>query len=108
MPLGSGGAGERPAMLFLLSADGGGDVGKLATLFIAGDRGVDLGAVGRALRLEPSTVRLNGHFLSRSPDFVSSVTWGSLISFFASRGFPSGSSGSDAVVVQGKPAATQG
>ncbi|XP_073098894.1 uncharacterized protein [Elaeis guineensis] len=66
------------------------------------------GAVGRALGLDPSTVRLNGHFLSRSPDLVSSVTWGSLLSFFASRGFPSGSSDGDAVVVQGKPAATRG
>ncbi|KAG1363439.1 hypothetical protein COCNU_11G002660 [Cocos nucifera] len=108
MPLGSGSFGERPAMLFLLSTDGGGNVGKLATLLIAGDRGVDLGAVGRALGLDPSTVRLNGHFLSRSPDLVSSVTWRSLLSFFASRGFPSGSSDRDAVLVQGKPAATQG
>ncbi|XP_008794611.2 LOW QUALITY PROTEIN: uncharacterized protein LOC103710593 [Phoenix dactylifera] len=110
MPLGSGGAGERPAKLFLFAAasGGGGIVGRLATLFVSADRGVDLGAVGRALGLDPSTVRLNGHFLSRGPDLVSSVTWGSLLSFFASRGFPSGRSDHDAVVVQGKSAATQG
>lgn len=106
MPFESGGAGARPTKLFLSSAGNRG--GKLATLLVAGDRGVDLGAVGRALGLDPSTVRLNGYFLSRGPDLVSSVTWGSLCSFFISRGFPSGGSDHDAVVVQGKPAANQG
>ncbi|KAJ6792233.1 Uncharacterized protein M6B38_240405 [Iris pallida] len=71
-----------------------------------GGAGVDLGAVGRALGLDPASVRLNGHYLSRGPDHVSTVTWASLLSFFSSRGFPAGDSDRRPVLVQGRPGPT--
>ncbi|XP_074568804.1 uncharacterized protein LOC141825313 [Curcuma longa] len=92
----------RISKLFVCSADSPGN-GKLAAIPVSDDGGVDLGAVGRALRLEPSSVRLNGRFVSRGPDLVSSLTWGSLLDFFACRGLPLGASELDPVVVQGKP-----
>ncbi|KAG0480921.1 hypothetical protein HPP92_011779 [Vanilla planifolia] len=67
------------------------------------DAGVDLGAVGRVLGIESSSVRLNGHFVSRGLDLVSTLSWESLLSFFATRGHPVGSSLVDAIVVEGKP-----
>ncbi|XP_042435607.1 uncharacterized protein LOC122021552 [Zingiber officinale] len=92
----------RIGKFFVRTADSPGG-GKLAAIPVSTDGGVDLGAVGRALGLEPSSVRLNGHFVSRGPDFVSSLTWGSLLDFFACRGLPHGASELDPVVVQGKP-----
>ncbi|PKA54888.1 hypothetical protein AXF42_Ash000723 [Apostasia shenzhenica] len=53
--------------------------------------------------MEPSSVRLNGHFISRGADFVSSLSWNSLLGFFAARGLPSGSSFSEPILVHGKP-----
>ncbi|XP_072991872.1 uncharacterized protein [Typha latifolia] len=87
--------------LLLIPAGGG----KPAAIAVSGDGGVDLGAVGRAVGLEPSSVRLNGYFLSRGADLVSGLTWASLLSFFSARGLPSGVSGGDPIAVQGKPAA---
>ncbi|KAK8946493.1 hypothetical protein KSP39_PZI006783 [Platanthera zijinensis] len=72
------------------------------TIPIRGGAGVNLGAIGWALGLEPSTVRLNGYFLSRGTDFVSSLPWNSLLSFFAARGLPDGESPLDSILVQGK------
>ncbi|KAK1259865.1 hypothetical protein QJS04_geneDACA020771 [Acorus gramineus] len=72
------------------------------------ERGVDLGEVGRVFGLDPASVKLNGHFLSRGPDLVSrSVTWSSLLSYFSGRGFPDGRSVDRAVVVDGKPISQQ-
>ncbi|KAL2319264.1 hypothetical protein Fmac_028233 [Flemingia macrophylla] len=60
---------------------------------------IDLGSISRAFGLDPSTVRLNGHFISRGVDLVaSSVTWHSLLSFFSSKGFATAS----AILVTGK------
>ncbi|KAI0529525.1 hypothetical protein KFK09_002077 [Dendrobium nobile] len=75
---------------------------------VRGSAGVDLGSVGRALGLEPSTVRLNGHFISRGTDLISSLSWKSVLSFFAARGLPAGGSLLDSIVVQGKPTANTG
>ncbi|KAK1306430.1 hypothetical protein QJS10_CPA10g01549 [Acorus calamus] len=72
------------------------------------ERGVNLGEVGRVFGLDPASVKLNGHFLSRGPDLVSrSVTWSSLLSYFSGRGFPDGRSVDRAVVVDGKPISQQ-
>uniref|UniRef100_A0ACD5XDA2 Uncharacterized protein n=1 Tax=Avena sativa TaxID=4498 RepID=A0ACD5XDA2_AVESA len=66
--------------------------------------GVDLAQVGRALGLDPATVRLNGYFLSRGSGHVSlSVTWGALLAFFAARGLPTGAGPAAPVSVHGKP-----
>ncbi|XP_020084773.1 uncharacterized protein LOC109707702 [Ananas comosus] len=65
---------------------------------------VDLGLVGRALGLDPATVRLNGYFLSRGSEThaSSSLTWGSLLSFFAARALPCGASPAAPLAVHGK------
>jgi len=64
---------------------------------------IDLGSIAKAFGLDPSTLRLNGYFISRGVDLISfSVTWDSLLSFFSSRGFSTGKSNHDAIVVTGK------
>lgn len=98
---------ERIIKLFVCSGDSPGS-GKLTAIPVSADGGVDLGAVGCALGLEPSSVRLNGRFVSRGPDLISSLTWGSLLGFFACRGLPVGASELDPVVVQGKPSIVPG
>ena len=72
--------------------------------FVAWDEHrLDLGSISRAFSLDPSTLRLNGHFIGRGADLVaSSVTWKSLLCFFSSRGLPAGSSDADAIIVDGK------
>ncbi|KAI6694450.1 hypothetical protein NL676_022160 [Syzygium grande] len=68
-----------------------------------GDQLLDLGSIARAFGLDPATLKLNGHFVSRGADLVSpSVTWRSLLSFFSSKGLPTGGGGGGAVVVDGK------
>ncbi|KAL5562118.1 hypothetical protein UlMin_031865 [Ulmus minor] len=64
---------------------------------------LDLGAIARSFGLDPSTLRLNGHFISRGVDLVSpSVTWKSLLSFFSAKGLSTGKDNTDALVVDGK------
>eukprot|EP00268_Persea_americana_P028050 TRINITY_DN27287_c0_g1_i2.p1 TRINITY_DN27287_c0_g1~~TRINITY_DN27287_c0_g1_i2.p1 ORF type:complete len:242 (-),score=45.32 TRINITY_DN27287_c0_g1_i2:202-927(-) len=78
---------------------------KLVPFVALEDHGLDMGTIAQTFGLDPSTLRLNGHFLSRGANLISSVTWNSLLSFFAARGFSTGSSDRDAVVVDGKPCA---
>ncbi|KAH1205674.1 hypothetical protein GmHk_16G046323 [Glycine max] len=67
------------------------------------DQRIDLGFVARAFGLDPSSLRLNSHFIGRGVDLVaSSVTWKSLLSFFSSKGLPTGKDQRDALVVTGK------
>ena len=66
------------------------------------DQCIDIGSIATIFGLEPSTVKLNGHFLSRGLDLVSSVTWNSLLSFFSAKRLPIGGSDDDALVVDGK------
>ncbi|XP_021649671.2 uncharacterized protein LOC110642051 isoform X1 [Hevea brasiliensis] len=67
------------------------------------DQKLDLGLIARALGLEPSTLKLNGHFISRGVDLVSSsVTWRSLLKFFSAKGLSTGKDDKDAVIVHGK------
>ncbi|XVF32179.1 hypothetical protein REPUB_Repub17cG0059600 [Reevesia pubescens] len=66
---------------------------------------LDLGSIARAFELDPSTVKLNGHFISRGVDLVSSsVTWRSLLSFFSSKDLSTGTDDDDkgALIVDGK------
>ncbi|KAH0633553.1 hypothetical protein KY284_036339 [Solanum tuberosum] len=49
---------------------------------------LDLGSIARIFGLDPLTLKINGHFISKGVDFIaSSVTWKSLLSFFSARGF---------------------
>ncbi|CAM0884351.1 unnamed protein product [Alopecurus aequalis] len=82
-----------------------GSAAAVAIVTVVGGDGVDLAQVGRALGLEPASVRLNGYFLSRGSDHVSlSVTWGALLAFFAARGLPTGADSAASVAVHGRPA----
>ncbi|KAG8081663.1 hypothetical protein GUJ93_ZPchr0019g2668 [Zizania palustris] len=74
-----------------------------AAIAVEGGGGVDLARVGRALGLDPATIRLNGYYISRGPGHVSSaVTWRSLLDFFAARGLPTGADPAAPVAVHGK------
>ena len=76
---------------------------KLAEVVAWEDQRIDLGSISRAFGLDPSTLRLNGHFISRGLDLIaSSLTWNSLLSFFSSKGFSTGKHQSDALLVTGK------
>ncbi|KAI3886761.1 hypothetical protein MKX03_014013 [Papaver bracteatum] len=67
------------------------------------DENLDLGLIANTFGLEPSTIKINNHFISRGIDFVSSsVTWKSLLSFFASRGLATGSNEHDVIVIDGR------
>ncbi|KNA21179.1 hypothetical protein SOVF_045670 [Spinacia oleracea] len=76
---------------------------KVAEIMAWEDQRLDLGKIARVFGLEPETLKLNGHFISRGVDLIaSSVTWRSLLSFFCSKGLSTGTDSSDALVVDGK------
>ncbi|KAJ1427966.1 hypothetical protein SESBI_09358 [Sesbania bispinosa] len=76
---------------------------KVAQLVAWDEQKIDLGSIARAFGLDPSTLRLNGHFISRGVDLISSsVTWKSLLSFFSAKGLSTGKHNRDALVVTGK------
>ncbi|XP_027337833.1 uncharacterized protein LOC113851523 [Abrus precatorius] len=76
---------------------------KVTELVAWDEQKIDLGLISRAFGLDPSTLRLNGHFISRGVDLISSsVTWNSLLSFFSSKGLSTGKDHSDALLVTGK------
>lgn len=61
---------------------------KVTQLVVWDEQKIDLGSIARAFGLDPITLRLNGHFISRGVDLISSsVTWNSLLSFFSAKGF---------------------
>ncbi|CAA7013922.1 unnamed protein product [Microthlaspi erraticum] len=67
------------------------------------DQKLDFKAIAAAFELEPSTVKLNGHFISRGIDLLATcVTWQSLLAFFSARGFSTGEDESGALFVDGK------
>lgn len=74
----------------------------IAPFLASDDHRIDIGSIATIFGLEPSSLKLNGHFLSRGLDLVSSVTWKSLLSFFSAKRLPIGSSDLDALVVDGK------
>ncbi|XP_061362731.1 uncharacterized protein LOC133306427 [Gastrolobium bilobum] len=64
---------------------------------------IDLGFIARVFGIDPSTLKLNGHFISRGMDLISSsVTWKSLLSFFSAKGLSTGKDYTDPLVVTGK------
>ncbi|GLU03843.1 hypothetical protein SLE2022_210180 [Rubroshorea leprosula] len=78
-------------------------VSKLVQFVAWEEQKLDLGSIARSFGLDPSTVKLNGHFISRGVDLVSaSVTWRSLLSFFSAKGLSTGSNNRDALIVDGK------
>ena len=78
-------------------------VSKLVRFVTWDGQKLDLGSIARAFGLDPSTVKLNGHFISRGVDLVSSsVTWRSLLSFFSSKGLSTGTDEKGTLIVDGK------
>lgn len=76
---------------------------KLVPVVAWKDERIDLGHIARTFGIEPATLKLNGHFISRGADLIaSSVTWKSLLSFFSARGISIGASHSDVIIVDGK------
>ncbi|XP_011089083.1 uncharacterized protein LOC105170146 [Sesamum indicum] len=92
-----GGEGKTRIKLFCPS------VSKIVQIIACDEQKLDLGSIARAFGLDPNTLKLNGHFISRGVDLVaSSVTWKSLIGFFSARGLSTGANDSDALLVDGK------
>ncbi|XP_042516176.1 uncharacterized protein LOC122090606 isoform X1 [Macadamia integrifolia] len=76
---------------------------KLIPLVAVEEQRLDLGSIARTFGLDPASLKLNGHFVSRGVDLISSsVTWKSLLSFFSSRGLSTGANDADALIVDGK------
>ncbi|KAJ4969311.1 hypothetical protein NE237_016012 [Protea cynaroides] len=76
---------------------------KLVPLVVVEEQRLDLGSIARTFGLDPATLKLNGYFVSRGVDLISSsVTWKSLLSFFSARGLSTGANDADALIVDGK------
>ncbi|KAK4752606.1 hypothetical protein SAY87_021404 [Trapa incisa] len=75
---------------------------KTVTFEAGEEQSLDLGSIARAFELEPWSVRLNGQFISRGIDMISSVTWRSLLRFFTSKGLSTGKDDSEPLIVEGK------
>lgn len=78
-------------------------VAKTVSLLVWEEQRLDLGSIARTFGLDPPTLKLNGHFISRGLDLIaSSVTWKSLLSFFSAKGLSTGENDSSPIVVDGK------
>lgn len=76
---------------------------KIVQLVTCDDKKIDFGSIAKAFGLDPSTVKLNGYFISRGIDLLSSsLTWNSLLSFFSVKGLSTGKHNHDALLVTGK------
>jgi hypothetical protein len=67
------------------------------------DAKLDVGTISRSFGLNPSSVKFNDIYVSRGPDFISSVTWSNLLGYFLKKGYSTGKSEQDAILVDGKP-----
>ncbi|KAL5711680.1 hypothetical protein ACHQM5_013939 [Ranunculus cassubicifolius] len=75
----------------------------IVELTVWDDQRLDLGLISHTFGLDPASVKLNKHLISKGADFIStSITWRSLLSYFASRGFPTGLDQHHPLIVQGK------
>ncbi|XP_062078162.1 uncharacterized protein LOC133782791 [Humulus lupulus] len=76
---------------------------KLLPMAVCVDQRIDLGYIATAFGLDPSTLRINGHFIGRGLDLISSyLTWNSLLSFFSAKRLSTGKHCADALIVHGK------
>ncbi|XP_010464320.1 PREDICTED: uncharacterized protein LOC104744896 [Camelina sativa] len=93
----AGDTGRRKIKLFCPS------VSKIVEWVAWNDQKLDFRAIAAAFGLEPSTVKLNGHFISRGIDLMATcVTWQSLLAFFSAKGLSTGKHEADALLVHGK------
>ncbi|CAN8269956.1 unnamed protein product [Cochlearia groenlandica] len=78
-------------------------VSKILDYVAFNDEKLDFRSIAGAFGLEPSTVKLNGHFISRDVELIAScVTWRSLLAFFLAKGLSTGKDEADAILVHGK------
>ena len=76
---------------------------KVVSYVARDDQRLDLGSIASTFGLDPWSLKLNGHFISRGPDLISSsLTWNSLLSFFSSRSLPTGAHDSSPLLVDGR------
>jgi hypothetical protein len=76
---------------------------KTACLAVWDEQRLDLGSIALTFGLDPLTLKLNGHFISRGLDHIaSSLTWNSLLSFFSARGFSTGINHQHPLLVDGR------
>ncbi|KAF4367495.1 hypothetical protein G4B88_003699 [Cannabis sativa] len=92
--------GRRRIMLLLYCPS----LSNLLQLAVCEDQRIDLGYIATAFGLDPSTLRINGHFIATGIDFISSyLTWNSLFSFFSAKRLSTGKyPASDPLIVHGK------
>lgn len=67
------------------------------------DAKLDVGTIARTFGLNPSSVKFNDIYVSRGSDFISSVTWSDILGYFVKKGYSSGKSEQDPILVDGKP-----
>lgn len=72
------------------------------------DAKLDVGTIARGFGLNPSSVKFNDIYVSRGPDFISSVTWSNLLGYFVKKGYSTGESVQDPILVDGKPCDSSG
>ncbi|KAJ7950458.1 Amino acid-ligase [Quillaja saponaria] len=76
---------------------------KIIQLVAWDEQKIDLGSIAQTFGLDPLSIKINGHFISKGVDFISSsVTWKSLLSFFSAKGLSTGKDDRDALIVDGK------
>ena len=76
---------------------------KSVELVASDEQKIDLGFIACSFGIDPATLKLNGHFISRGIDLIAcSVTWKSLLSFFSAKGLSTGKDDRDALLVTGK------
>lgn len=91
----TGDTGRRKIKLYCPS------VSKIVEWVAWNDQKLDFRAIAAAFGLEPSTVKLNGHFIIRGIDLMATcVTWQSLLAFFSAKGLSTGIH--EALLVHGK------
>lgn len=67
------------------------------------DAKLDVGTIARTFGLNPSSVKFNDIYVSRGSDFISSVTWIDILGYFVKKGYSTGKSEQDPILVDGKP-----
>ncbi|GLJ16147.1 hypothetical protein SUGI_0269260 [Cryptomeria japonica] len=76
--------------------------GKVVELVATQDSKLDMGSIAATFGLNPLSLNLNGLYISRGPDFISScLTWNDVLRYFANKGYPTGISHQHPIIVDG-------
>lgn len=77
--------------------------GRVLDFVATEDAKLDVGTIARTFGLNPSSVKFNDIYVSRGSDFISSVTWSDILGYFVKKGYSTGKSEQDPILVDGKP-----